>query len=87
MQLQEIHDHIMREFIAKYHGYEIITEGDSFQVAFDTCAQAMNFCTDVQYKLLEHTWPKQVIRLNPCAVKRCEYWIDNPCTQLAAVDC
>lgn len=33
-QLQEIHDAVMREAIAKHGGYEIITEGDSFSVAF-----------------------------------------------------
>ena len=33
-QMQEIHDSIMREGIAKQGGYEIITEGDSFSVAF-----------------------------------------------------
>jgi len=27
LQLQEVHDQLMREAIAKHNGYEIITEG------------------------------------------------------------
>ncbi|KAF6259953.1 hypothetical protein COO60DRAFT_1700595 [Scenedesmus sp. NREL 46B-D3] len=69
-QLQEVHDQIMREGIAKHHGYEIITEGDSFQVAFDTCQAALAFCVDIQYRFLEQTWSKEVLRLNACKVVR-----------------
>ena len=36
--MQEIHDSLMREGIAKHGGYEIITEGDSFSVAFTSGA-------------------------------------------------
>jgi class 3 adenylate cyclase len=38
--MQEIHDSIMREGIAKHGGYEIITEGDSFTIAFTTGGQS-----------------------------------------------
>lgn len=38
-QMQEIHDQIMREGIAKHGGYEIITEGDSFSIAFTSGAR------------------------------------------------
>jgi hypothetical protein len=63
----------MREGIAKHHGYEIITEGDSFQVAFATCQAALAFCVDIQYRFLEQTWSKEVLRLNACKVVRGEY--------------
>lgn len=65
-QVQEVHDHIMREGIAKFGGYEIMTEGDSFQVAFATCQQAMAFCVDIQQRLQEQAWPKDVVAMNAC---------------------
>jgi hypothetical protein len=71
-QVQEVHDQLMREGIAKHGGYEITTEGDSFQVAFCSCHAAMAFCLDIQYRLLEQTWPKQVLALNACKVIRGE---------------
>jgi hypothetical protein len=77
LQLQEVHDQIMREGIAKHHGYEIITEGDSFQVAFATCQAALAFCVDIQYRFLEQTWSKEVLRLNACKVVRGELAV--PC--------
>lgn len=90
-QLQEVHDQIMREAIAKHSGYEIITEGDSFQVAFASCQAALAFCTETQYRLLEQTWPKEVLRLNACKpVKgaslllcRCRCWLGS-CTLLCS---
>jgi hypothetical protein len=62
----------MREGIAKHGGYEIITEGDSFQVAFSNCQEAMAFCIETQYRLVEHMWPKQVLALNACRLIRGE---------------
>jgi hypothetical protein len=35
-KMQEVHDSVMREAIARHGGYEIITEGDSFSIAFTT---------------------------------------------------
>lgn len=60
----------MREGIAKHRGYEIITEGDSFQVAFATCQAAIQFCLDVQYRLLEQSWSKEILKLHACRVVR-----------------
>lgn len=62
----------MREGIAKHSGYEIITEGDSFQVAFSSCQQAMAFCIETQYRLVEQTWSKNVLALNACRLIRGE---------------
>lgn len=69
-QIQEAHDQILREGIAKHRGYEIITEGDSFQVAFATCQAAIQFCLDVQYRLLEQSWSKEILKLHACRVVR-----------------
>lgn len=60
----------MREGIAKHRGYEVITEGDSFQVAFATCQAAIQFCLDVQYRLLEQSWSKEILKLHACRVVR-----------------
>ena len=65
-QLQEIHDAVMREAIARTGGYEIITEGDSFSVAFTSAPAAAAFCLEAQYRLLETSWPGRVLRLKAC---------------------
>lgn len=64
--MQEVHDQIMREGIAKHGGYEIITEGDSFTIAFSSVQAAVQFCLEGQYRLLETSWPKRVLRLHSC---------------------
>lgn len=43
-----------------------MTEGDSFLIAFHTAAHALAFCLDLQYKLLDTRWPKQVLKLPGC---------------------
>jgi adenylate cyclase len=30
----QLHDRIMRKCIAEHHGYEVVTEGDAFHIAF-----------------------------------------------------
>lgn len=59
-QIQEIHDGVMREAIAKHGGLEVSTEGDSFVVAFRNAAPAVAFSLEVQYRLLGTRWPKEV---------------------------
>ncbi|EIE20201.1 hypothetical protein COCSUDRAFT_67530 [Coccomyxa subellipsoidea C-169] len=65
-KVQEIHDTVLREAIAKHGGYEINTEGDSFHVAFKSVVEAIGFCMDAQYKLLETPWTRDVLRLPTC---------------------
>lgn len=45
---------------------QIVTEGDSFLVAFHTVAEAVAFCQDLQYKMLDTPWPRAVLRLPGC---------------------
>jgi len=66
LQVQDIHDTVMREGIAKHGGYEINTEGDAFQVAFTTVHQAVLFSMETQYRLLESAWPRDVLKLPSC---------------------
>mmetsp|Transcript_19565 Transcript_19565/g.54401 ORF Transcript_19565/g.54401 Transcript_19565/m.54401 type:complete len:1642 (-) Transcript_19565:436-5361(-) len=65
-QVQDIHDQVMRESISRYRGYEIITEGDAFGVAFRDVFDAVNFCMAVQYRLLEVKWSRAVLKLPSC---------------------
>ncbi len=45
---------------------QIVTEGDSFLVAFHTACEAVAFCLELQYKLLDTPWPKAVLKLPGC---------------------
>ncbi|DBA04265.1 TPA: hypothetical protein N0F65_009500, partial [Lagenidium giganteum] len=56
----EIHDRILRGTLTKHHGYEITTCGDSFQIAFHTVHDAVEYCLDVQQALLVAKWPKEL---------------------------
>lgn len=56
----EIHDGILRALITKYRGYEITTCGDSFQLAFHTIHEAVDYCLAVQLALLVAEWPEQL---------------------------
>ncbi|KAF1336873.1 Cullin-associated nedd8-dissociated protein 1, partial [Globisporangium splendens] len=71
MQLAtEIHDDILRARLLKYRGYEITTCGDSFQLAFHTIREAVEYCLDVQLELLVANWPKQLHNLVPATRKK-----------------
>jgi hypothetical protein len=71
MQLAtEIHDDILRARLLKYRGYEITTCGDSFQLAFHTIREAVEYCLDVQLELLVANWPKQLHNLVPGTQKK-----------------
>jgi len=69
-QLMQIHDMIIRDTYAEYSGYEIHTEGDSFQLAFGSVASAVRFCISVQHKFLEFNWSQEIIRLPSCHVTK-----------------
>ena len=56
----------MREGIAKHGGYEINTEGDAFHIAFAGVPQAVLFCMESQYRLLDTAWPREVLKLPAC---------------------
>jgi hypothetical protein len=70
LQIQDIHDQIMREILTRAGGYEIMTEGDSFIIAFSSVAAACAFCVEVQYRLLEVNWSKRVLALPACKIMR-----------------
>ena len=59
----DIHDKIIRKCYVKQSGYEITTEGDSFQLAFHHPLDAYSFCLDCQQKLFEASWPPTILAL------------------------
>lgn len=68
-QANELHDEIMRSLLAKFHGYEITTCGDAFQLAFHTIKDAVDYCMEVQFQLLEAKWPKKLHDLVPATAR------------------
>ncbi|CAH0478213.1 unnamed protein product [Peronospora belbahrii] len=68
-QATQVHDDILRSLLAAYHGYEIATAGDSFQLAFHTIQDAVEYCLDAQMQLLNAKWPKRLHNLVPATRK------------------
>ena len=65
---QGLHDAILRECLTTHSGYEISTDGDTFQMAFHTSVDAINFCMDVQVELLQTVWPAELLALPKAAI-------------------
>ncbi|KAF1336865.1 Adenylate cyclase, partial [Globisporangium splendens] len=57
---QQLHDDLLRSLLPKYSGYEITTVGDSFQLAFHSIQDAVNYSLDVQLQLLQAKWPSEL---------------------------
>lgn len=59
---QDIHDTIMRQCYSNHKGYEISTEGDSFNIAFQHPVDALAFALQVQIKLYKADWPREILK-------------------------
>lgn len=64
--IQDIHDALIRQGIDEFRGYEINTQGDSFELAFTSAATAVAFCIEIQQRLARVSWPEQVLEMNGC---------------------
>lgn len=62
---QELHDNLLRSLLPKFNGYEITTAGDAFQLAFHTIADAVDYCLEVQLRLVGLKWPSELEGLLP----------------------
>ncbi|GIF57243.1 hypothetical protein Air01nite_33380 [Asanoa iriomotensis] len=51
------HRRLLRATLAANHGVELFTEGDSFFIAFDDAAAALDACVTAQRALANHDWP------------------------------
>lgn len=60
-ELMQDHHSILRSLLAEYNGFELATEGDSFQIAFHRPEDAILWCCDVQVMLQNHQWPPQTV--------------------------
>jgi PAS domain S-box-containing protein len=56
------HDKLMRDAMYLFYGYEVTTEGDSFNVVFHTPEQAIQFCVFVQNALNDIDWSPEVLQ-------------------------
>lgn len=62
---QELHDDLLRSCLPKFNGYEITTAGDAFQLAFHTISDAVNYCLEVQVRLVDLKWPSELDGMLP----------------------
>jgi class 3 adenylate cyclase len=58
----DIHDMIMRQCYTDHNGYEITTEGDAFNLAFQHPADALAFALQAQLKLYKADWPDGILK-------------------------
>ena len=60
-EAQDMHDMIIRQCYSDHKGYEIATEGDAFNVAFQHPVDALAFALQCQQKLFKADWPKGIL--------------------------
>lgn len=60
---------VIREGINKNKGYEIYTEGDAFAISFLDVPTAVIFAMDIQYRLTDTHWPKEILKLPSCGIE------------------
>mmetsp|Transcript_379 Transcript_379/g.584 ORF Transcript_379/g.584 Transcript_379/m.584 type:complete len:799 (-) Transcript_379:139-2535(-) len=60
-EAQDLHDIIMRQCYSDHKGYEITTEGDAFNLAFQHPVDALAFALQCQQKLYQADWPKGIL--------------------------
>eukprot|EP00240_Pyramimonas_obovata_P000193 CAMPEP_0118928276 /NCGR_PEP_ID=MMETSP1169-20130426/5554_1 /TAXON_ID=36882 /ORGANISM="Pyramimonas obovata, Strain CCMP722" /LENGTH=2032 /DNA_ID=CAMNT_0006870203 /DNA_START=97 /DNA_END=6195 /DNA_ORIENTATION=- len=59
-----LHDALMRRTIPEFHGFELLTEGDSFHVAFHKAQDAVRWCVAVQLRLHATKWNAKMVEVN-----------------------
>jgi predicted ATPase/class 3 adenylate cyclase len=50
------HNELMREAAARWHGYEVSTEGDAFFIVFSRASDAVQFAVEAQQALAAEDW-------------------------------
>ena len=67
----KVHDECLAKLIEQHHGSEVSREdkdGSCFTVAFESPANALKWCKDVQSQLMLQPWPSG---LETCGVAEC----------------
>jgi class 3 adenylate cyclase len=82
VQAVDLHDKVLRQYLADFAGYEVTTEGDAFLVAFHHPAEAVGYCLTVQLALQGEARSAQ----SGCAYKTSAlYAAGQKCIQVADV--
>ncbi|KAJ9472313.1 Adenylate cyclase [Diplonema papillatum] len=63
----KLHNEVLRAAAAATAGYEVKTMGDDFLFAFASPANAVRFCTESQWNLLNKPWPEALLLDPLCA--------------------
>jgi class 3 adenylate cyclase/tetratricopeptide (TPR) repeat protein len=56
----QAHDAVLRDAFARFGGYEVKSEGDSFMVAFSDSTDALHCALFAQAALTRYPWPKDI---------------------------
>ena len=59
----DLHDRIIRKCYSNQNGYEITTEGDAFQLAFNHPLDAFKFALRCQIDLYKANWSPEILKL------------------------
>lgn len=54
------HNALIREFVRRWDGYEIKSQGDSFMIAFERASHAIYCALDIQRALADEPWPPEM---------------------------
>mmetsp|Transcript_12660 Transcript_12660/g.17448 ORF Transcript_12660/g.17448 Transcript_12660/m.17448 type:complete len:624 (-) Transcript_12660:298-2169(-) len=65
----DLHDKIMRRCYMEHSGYEITTEGDAFQLAFQHPIDALAFALRTQIELHKADWSREIMQLEEASEK------------------
>jgi len=57
-----VHDKIIRNAIHQSYGYEVLTEGDSFTIAFHSASDAVKFAMLVQEQMHNYRWDRELLK-------------------------
>ncbi|KAL6745170.1 nucleotide cyclase [Haematococcus lacustris] len=61
-----LHHAAIRQCLANFCGYEVITEGDSFTIATHTPGDAVLLATHIQTNLMHCAWPEELLQASQC---------------------
>ena len=76
-QAMNIHDDAIRALTTHHHGYEVKQNGDGFMIAFQTAIAALEFCLDVQKRLMEVEWPQDLLDMRAGSEVRSDDSLDG----------
>ena len=69
-----IHNSVIGQCIGDFDGYEVKTIGDSFMVSFSSIVNACSFGLNVHLKLLETSWPPDLLLVPICMPDNSGEW-------------